>query len=204
MEDKQGAQLYGPFTILDELLECMMRGDKLPINILHIAGSRFCSKTFSVEHMSIKAMLAMRGIGVMAVRNEVGMAEELFTEYREMAADDFGGMFKVNLSKRTLEYGTNKLTVKGVNNGKVDNNGIKKPGLSKYREAKYIIMHNEEAYEIEPKQKRDIKQSLRSNKDTQILEINTLNPASLGNEYIAYLNQHFKFNEKELRANGYQ
>lgn len=197
------AELYGPFIILDELLQIMIKGDKLPLDKLHIAGSRYCSKSFSVEHFSEKALLCVEGVGALAIREEVNMAKELFTEYMEMGQDDFGNLFKTNISDKTLKYGKNKLVVRGLKSN-TKGNGLKKPGLAKYQQAKYIIFHVEEAFEIDEGDKRDIRQSLRSNKDTQILEINTCNPASKGMTYIKYLDDHFKFDEEELRTKGYQ
>lgn len=197
------AELYGPFIILDELIQLMINGEDLPLDRLHICGSRSCSKSFSVEHSILKGLLLVDGLGAMAVRQEVNMAEELYTEYKEMGEDDFNSLYSSNQQKRTLKYGKNKLVVKGLTTNK-KSTGLKKPGLAKYQQAKYIIFHVEEAFEVDEGDKRDIRQSLRSNKDTQILEINTCNPASIAHPYIKYLDDNFKFDEEELRTKGYQ
>lgn len=197
------AELHGPFIILDELLEIMRKGEELPLDKLHISGSRYCSKTFSTEHMILKAMLLIEGVGSLAIRQDVNMAQELFDEYKEMGEDDFGSLFGVNQTKKQLRYGKNKIVIRGLTSNK-KTIGLKKPGLAKYQNAKYILFHVEEAFEIDENDKRDIRHSLRSNKDTQILEINTCNPASKASPYVKWLDDNFKFNEQELKTKGYQ
>ncbi len=197
------AELYSVFTIFDDLIDMMRQGQELPLDRLHISGSRSCSKSFSTEHFILKAMLLVEGVGAMAIRQDVNMAQELFTEYKEMGEDDFGALFNSNETKKQLKYGKNKLSVRGLTSNR-KSNGLKKPGQAKYQQARYIVLHAEEAFEIDEQDKRDIRHSLRSNKETQILEINTCNPASMGNSYIKYLNKHMKFDEKELKTKGYQ
>ena len=197
------AELYGPFTILDELIQLMIEGKPLPLDKLHIAGSRSCSKSFSVEHATLKAMLLVEGFGALGIRNEVAMAEEMYTEYKDMAETDFGNLFHTNSTKRRIEYNKNRMVISGVKSNR-NSNGLVKTGKAKFPKARYIWLHAEEAFEIEEAPKRDIRQGLRSNNETHVLEINTCNPASLHNDYISYLDKHFKFNEKELKTKGYQ
>ncbi len=193
------------FKIYDDLLRIMINGEDLPLDVLHICGSRYCSKSFSTEDFIIRALLTVKGCSATAIRNEVNMASELFKEYKDMSDDAYGGILKSNKTERTLVYGKNEFKCRGLKGTEAKGSAkIKKAGLAKARDAKYIIYHVEEAYEIDIREKDDLKLSLRSNDQTQVLEINTCNPASMGNDYIKYLNKHFKFNREELRTKGFQ
>lgn len=193
------------FKIYDDLLRTMINGEDLPLDVLHISGSRYCSKSFSTEDFIIRALLTVKGCSATAIRNEVNMATELFKEYKDMSEDAYAGLLRSNKTERTLTYGKNEFKCRGLKGTEAKSSTkIKKAGLAKARDAKYIIYHVEEAYEIDMREKDDLKISLRSNDKTQVLEINTCNPASMGNEYIKYLNKHFKFNREELRTKGFQ
>lgn len=196
------------YSFFNDLLKMMSEHKKLPIDVIHLIGSRGSGKTYAGLDFVCNACDLSDKDGksietsAYIIRREKGDVPELWDQYLQGLEQIESSPYIIK-SERKWEF-PNGSSVKFKGLKAKNSMKIVGAGMSNAT-GEYIISVYEEAFEYEDRERAFFRQAVRGNNPaTKFLEINICNPWFPRSKYLAFCIKHFPFDENQLLKNGYQ
>lgn len=187
------------FSHYSRLIYYIDQGLPFSVDEIHEMGGRKSGKTDAIAIFASIACLLDKKIHVYVFRNFSEDLQETFDEFVSIA-EGFTSL-KLHLSRKEISIGNSKITFKSFHKMNNKNKG-KLSGLSGNSKYDYVIVWNEEAYQISKNDMQDQREAVRGCKN--ILWIFSCNPWTILNDYIKNIVAYYPQNERIISELGQQ
>ncbi len=188
------------FGYINTILDRLISGDDPKIERINETGPR---KTGKSESWFIASMWSIfqshQKIDVYWVRNKVGDADELYTNFEEyLQGYDVSLQKHSNKTKRIIKYKTNQLRVLGLETGRIQRGKSDiKVGLKRAKGKQAAIVVFEERHEISDDKVQAVMEAVGGYK--HIVQVHISNPWLISNEYIRYCHKRMPYRDSILK-----
>lgn len=189
------------YSFFGDLVQIISKKQKLPFKKINMLGGRSSGKTFAtLVFLSVLAMIPAAGNAIYVFRRTAADSKNLFRDFIERLKDfDLLQEAYINNSDRYIAINGWHITFATLNETTSKN----KVGFRLWTKANYIIAFFEECSELNYNLVKSAEQSLRGNKDLQVLSIYASNPWTSDHWFVKHFNQHLEEDEINIQQDPY-